>query len=731
MNFYDKLVNNINIFFNSDIYKKLITKTNDTSIISLQFEGIYNYPSEISELIIQDNKFFISIIDRYKKLIIGSSSFNKVLKYINKPLLNNLDSEIKIKYNNFNEIIKQFLINENWFYNLYNELQPISIDNESNESLLEFNWRPNQKEAIDNLYRDGLVTGIHCQATGTGKSYIILKYIEYMYKQNTNCKIILFTERVNILKDLFDFNNNKVNNDKINEWLQLGICDLTQFDIINRVTIKKTDWIDILNNASKPTLLVINRAYLTLKNNYKKINNLDLIIPDECHMSSSNLCYDFLMYWKNKHVPIIGFSATPLRSGKTDGEYNIEKLIDIFSNENNENEKRKLKLLTDYNMIYSIQQNLILPPKFYWYNMETYQTKNDNVHVSPEEVGSVLNIVNDIIHGLPNKKIIAWCGTINLCKNWYKLFNEYKERYKLIVPEIYKLETFIDISTNKNDDYEIFKNKQEFSILFCAQKHREGSDIKYLDCCLFLDKVKNRGSIPFIQSIGRVLRNGYNKCCGIIIDGVVKDNEYYDKIFTDKILGYYFALSNLSCDDTENKYEQYVKLRDVVNFDKENKIINMKLQNINISINCKKLDWSNIVSKFQILLEKKLNLTPEEAFEMIIKKIKTIDAFNNPLNDFWKEYNKLDHQLLGIPPDIYETYPQIWSIKTWYDVLGLKYYNYDKFKTFIISHNIKTIKKYHKIIKNNIDYPYYPEEYYRLTGWSGWKINIINNNDIF
>ena len=83
---------------------------------------------------------------------------------------------------------------------------------------------------------------------------------------------------------------------------------------------------------------------------------------------------------------------------------------------------------------------------------------------------------------------------------------------------------------------------------------------------------------------------------------------------------------------------------------------------------------------------------------MIIKKIKTIDAFNNPLNDFWKEYNKLDHQLLGIPPDIYETYPQIWSIKTWYDVLGLKYYNYDKFKTFIISHNIKTIKKYHSRI---------------------------------
>ena len=49
-------------------------------------------------------------------------------------------------------------------------------------------------------------------------------------------------------------------------------------------------------------------------------------------------------------------------------------------------------------------------------------------------------------------------------------------------------------------------NEEKDAILFCACKHREGSDIKNLDCCIFLDKVENRNPKTFIQCIGRVLR---------------------------------------------------------------------------------------------------------------------------------------------------------------------------------------------------------------------------------
>ena len=61
--------------------------------------------------------------------------------------------------------------------------------------------------------------------------------------------------------------------------------------------------------------------------------------------------------------------------------------------------------------------------------------------------------------------------------------------------------------------------------MFCAGKHREGSDIKNLDCCVFLDKVEDRNAKKFVQCVGRVLRldkNG-NKKYGLIIDAKAKN----------------------------------------------------------------------------------------------------------------------------------------------------------------------------------------------------------------
>ena len=743
MDYYEKIIENINIFFNSKIYND-IKNTSLETIITF-FELKYKYPNNINKLIIEDKDFFITILNRYKKILNEGIkfSYDEIINCINKKIITILDSDIKIKYNEYDSIMKEYLSNIGWFYDYYNEITFIPPQDEPNPVIKDFIWRQNQLEAINNLKRRGLETGIHCQATGTGKSYIIINYIDYVKRNvKTKCKIILFTERVNILKDLFDFKDKKVNLDKLEEWKNNGIGDLTEFDIIDRVSIKKKDWVELLNNSTKSTLLVINRAYLTLKsknnNGYSDINNLDLIIHDECHSSTSNLCHDFLKFWKNKNVPIVGFSATPLRSSKTDGEFNKDRLIEIFNDNNN-----KLNLLTDYNMIYSINQNLILPPKFYWYNMDsyqTYQTKNkkkkdsdaedsdekEEETVSDQEIGSVLGILNDIIHELPNKKIIAWCGTIKLCKLWNKKFNEHKK----IFSEISKIETFVDTSIQKTNDYNIFKDKKSYSILFCAQKHREGSDIKKLDSCIFLDKVKNRNSIPFIQSIGRVLRidmDCVDKVCGVIIDGVVKNNEQYEKIFIDKILGYYFALANLTNSEEENKYDEYIKIRDVVKFDKENKIVNINIHNTVIPINCKKLDWDNVVSKFQTLLEKKVNLTPEEAFEMHINKIRELESFKNVENDFWEEYKKLNHDELGIPEDIYEGYKMIWENKTWYDVLGYNniYINLDEFRKRFHK-KYPAIKKINKSIylklSKEFNLPKYPMEYYRIN-----KVNDYND----
>lgn len=181
-------------------------------------------------------------------------------------------------------------------------------------------------------------------------------------------------------------------------------------------------------------------------------------------------------------------------------------------------------------------------------------------------------------------------------------------------------EIFVLIFTSQNSsDYDRFKNSKGNMILFCACKHREGSDIKFLDACIFLDKVKDRSSIPFIQAIGRVLRICYltpNKKSGIIIDGFVKDNANYEKEFVHKIIGYYLALqniSNLSAEAPEqNQYEVYIKLLDIVKFDKENNVIDLQIGNNNIKINCSKLQWEDITKEFAAVLNGKIKLSEDE-----------------------------------------------------------------------------------------------------------------------
>ena len=88
-------------------------------------------------------------------------------------------------------------------------------------------------------------TGIYLEATGCGKSIELLMYIDFAYNLNQNCKIVLFTERVNVLADFFDFEKKKnpIDMTNIKVWKDKGICDLTQFEIIDRVTIKKSDWV--------------------------------------------------------------------------------------------------------------------------------------------------------------------------------------------------------------------------------------------------------------------------------------------------------------------------------------------------------------------------------------------------------------------------------------------------------------------------------------------------------
>ena len=695
----------------------------------------FTIPENIKALIKENYKLVKKIIEFYYNDFSYKSSksrkFEDAIAQIEFIIKKTNDKKTQVI--EYNDILFPWLLTTEFFNNIYENNSPNIIDPLEIKPLNltdEIVFRENQIEAFERLEKNGLETGIHCQATGCGKTYIILKYIDYANRNIKNTKIILFTERVSILSDLFSFTKGILEPDikKLNQWKDKKLADLTKFNIINRVTNKNKQWHDEFKKSKKPTLLVINRAFLTLGKKYNifNANDLHLILHDECHNTTSLQCHEFLTKARSLDIKIVGFSATPLRSGKND----IPKLLEIYSKDTT----NELNLLTNYNMIYAISKNLILPPEFYWYQIESYKkNEDDNILVTQEELGSVFEILNCVVPTLPNKKIIAWCGTINMARFWKKEIEKTYRQREHLRNFNFGLDTSADICDDYNNFSKVPILKLEelkindprrmyygHSILFCANKHREGSDIKLLDCCIFLDKVKDRGSIPFIQSIGRTLRicsDTVNKTKGIIIDGFIKDSNGYEKNFVDKIIGYYMALENIN-NLQEDKFNQYIKLIDIVKFDKDQQIVNMKIGNNNLKIHCNKLEWNNIINKFDNLLENKLSVSPEEAFNLHINKIKTLEPFKNPESDFWKEYKKLDHDNLGLPQDIYEEYNEIWSTKTWYDVLGFKdkYISLENFKKNFCKKypGVEKINKsIYKKVKLEFNLPKYPLEYYR------------------
>jgi hypothetical protein len=542
--------------------------------------------------------------------------------------------------------------------------------------------RVNQEYVLKLLKEDGITTGIHCQATGCGKSYIILMYCNYFKKYNLKGNIIIFTERVNILKDFFDLDKKEICPDKKKFWKDNDLINLDDFGIINRVTSKQKDWHDILKETTiKPKILLINRAFLTLGEKYKDLNekHVGMIIHDECHNTSSEMCYKLLLYFKSLNVPIVGFSATPLRAGKTSNELNKDRLLNVYGNNG------ELQILSNFNMMYAIKHQLILPPNFIWYELPKVKLNEEDKlkEINKKHVITVFSTLDEIIPTLPNKKIIAWCGTIEMADKWYEVFNnryEINNNGRIIGKEFSDFTYCIDHSKFKSkqvdDNYEYFKQLEGNCILFCADKHREGSDIKNLDCCIFMDFVKNRGSIPFIQSIGRVLRiENKEKQQGVVIDCFISNSEAYDKELVEKIIGYYVSFENLSDNDIQNnKYEKYNELRANTKFDVDNQQIQFTVGDKTINIDCKNLAWNNIQDKFDPMLQNKIKLSACDNLRSKAKILKSKFGFNAN-SDFLSEYENIseeDKLKYNLPNIDDEEYLNIFNSYSWFDILDIQ-----------------------------------------------------------
>jgi hypothetical protein len=345
--------------------------------------------------------------------------------------------------------------------------------------------RINQESAINTSIKNDFQSGVHFHATGTGKSWIAMKLLnEYNSKHKTG-NVLWICEKKDILIEQFDKETLKNRN---------FYNIMKNFIILNFSEKKDKKWYSSVNNIkfwNKPYLLIINRAFLTSDEKYKKIKNkIDFIIHDECHSILNKTTQQFYSYIKikNPNIKCIGFSATP----------HLE--IKPFDN-----------IISSYSIYDAFKDKIIVPPKIVWYSCKE-EISYDEIIIC------IQKLLNDST--LVYKKIIVWCGMIDLC---YKMANIWKDHFK-------DYSIFIDTSKNECSDfkgYKEFEKLERMGFLFCASKHREGSDIKNLDGCIFLDKVETRCPRLFIQSIGRVLRLDLgNKTYGLVVDIKAKSTNY-------------------------------------------------------------------------------------------------------------------------------------------------------------------------------------------------------------
>ena len=338
-----------------------------------------------------------------------------------------------------------------------------------------------QLESIKSTFSTNLKSGVHSHATGTGKSVIALQlttqFINWFSPKIPT--ILWICEQKSILIEQFQ-----------KETLVKKGFDKSRFLILDFYQKKQSNWTDSVNASTfwhKPTLIIINRAFLVSQLKYLNIRiPIHLVIHDECHSISNKTTQSFYQWFidKNPDSRIIGFSATPI-------------LIKPFD-----------AIISKYSIYDSVIDNVILPPRIVWFKSDTIITHSN-----------LIQLIKHLIKNQPYKKIIIWCGLISLITDLIPIYKLSFPDFKLCV-DTSKTLLIDDCIGNYDDFYKTSAN----TILFCAAKHREGSDIPNLDTAIFLDKVQNRNAKTFVQCLGRVLRHDseHRKQNGLIIDVRIK-----------------------------------------------------------------------------------------------------------------------------------------------------------------------------------------------------------------
>jgi superfamily II DNA or RNA helicase len=515
-----------------------------------------------------------------------------------------------------------------------------NIQVEGFDTLNDF-YHENQKMAIKNQREQGFKSGLHSQIMGAGKSFIILQTISDLnnstiYKINNNKNVVfLITYRQEVLrnwffkKEFYKVDNTKYkyvkNTEAYKKWKDLGIIDLDEYDIIDAINDKdKKVFLNLPDN--KKTLVIINTTFFNLIPSEGFRDKLKAIIIDECHCITQKVFTEKLRKIKSNNLPIIGFSATPLRESKN----SIIHLKEFFGNGN------IINIISSYTLMDGIHDNIILPFKYHLVNS-----------ISNRKHQIFDKIFDEIYPTLVFKKISAWTRTGDSLENWHNYLKpkyELNPKYEHI--KMYVNSVFNDRKSFNNTpkDFEKFKAEAKNAMMLCINMFKEGTDVPDLDCGIYLDPVKNRSFTVSLQTAGRVLRLDKKypenkKKFGTIIDFFVseKGDRKAEELTVNRIVDYYESLINLTDNITEK--EKIAQLQDFIDkteFDPEERKIKLKIDdnpehNCEFIIDTSMLDWT----KFSDLYKKKVNrilkLTKDE---VLLKEF-------NELKEIIKEENKV------------------------------------------------------------------------------------------
>lgn len=595
-----------------------------------------------------------------------------------------------------------------------------------------FSWRSNQIRAIENTVAQNFKSGIHNQIMGAGKTYIIFGIIQKNFELiNKKCFYVILCDRQEVLRQMLFDKNGMIDATKKEKYKKFGVIDLNAFDIIDCVNKKPKNVFNV--KLMKPTIVFINNAFLKVRDNVLLTStNTGMILLDECHSISANQIYDLLHKLKyEKEIPIIGFSATPLR------EKAEKKLQDIFSMTMNDKHRKTLNIISTYDYVQSLQDGITLPFKYYYVEVPK-SPKKSSVELITKR------IVDDVCKHLPYKKIIAWCGTIEKMKEWYKFFTTQYPEFHVYMTSC-KDKTLCE---TYNCDYNAFCEEDKNSILLCVNKCREGVDIKHVDCGMYLDAVKNRTILVCMQTSGRIIRPDKEgkKTRAVVVDMFVSSENSNIEIMTMKrIIGYYLQILNLVDEDIydyrvqRELYDKICKLNKNMIVDENKNLITIKVDDvekhntkIKLELTQKIMDWGLIKSYLEKEIDKKFKVKREEKFNMVVEKIKKSETMKID-SDFWKVYDSIKDGL-GLPDDFYNEYVEKFEKKSWYELLGFDtdcwYSNIKSLSNAISKKNtgMLTQKKYDKMANENENFPPYPHYLFRCKTFEEFVTKYMSKN---